>query len=123
MTSGSDTLHGRCILVTGGARRVGAAIVRELAEAGADVVIHCRQSQREAEALATWVRGRTRSAWVVSGDLADSSALDPLMDHVLALTNGRLDGLVNNASSYPASRVRTLQANDLAASVHLHGFA
>jgi NAD(P)-dependent dehydrogenase (short-subunit alcohol dehydrogenase family) len=59
----------------------------------------------------------------MSGDLTDPSALDPLMDHVLALTNGRLDGLVNNASSYPASRVRTLQANELAASVHLHGFA
>lgn len=123
MTRGHDTLLDRCILITGGARRVGAAIVQELAGAGADVVIHCHRSRREAEMLAAQVRAGGRHAWVVAGDLGDPDALDPLMDRVLTATDGRLDGLVNNASSYPVSQVRTVQAQELDASVRLHGFA
>lgn len=63
-------LLGRRALVTGGAVRLGRAITLELAQAGADVVIHCHQSRSEADEVARQVRGMGRQALVVQGDLA-----------------------------------------------------
>ncbi|MBR0056231.1 MAG: SDR family NAD(P)-dependent oxidoreductase, partial [Kiritimatiellae bacterium] len=53
---GRMELRGKKVLVTGGARRIGAAISRALAAEGADVVVHCNRSLREAEALASALR-------------------------------------------------------------------
>ena len=89
----SNTLTGRRILVTGGAKRVGAAIVRALAAAGAEVVIHCDRSPAEAEALAA----ELPKATVIQrrfGQDARAGAEE------LIAACGRLDGLVNNASLY-----------------------
>jgi pteridine reductase len=57
-------LAGRSILVTGGARRIGAAICREFAKQGANVIIHRRASAEEAERLAEEINGH-----VVAGDI------------------------------------------------------
>jgi pteridine reductase len=87
-------------LVTGGARRVGAEIVRQLHAAGCRVAIHCRSSGSEAQALADMLNARRAdSAAVVSADLLDILALPALIAEVLARF-GRLDALVNNASSF-----------------------
>jgi NAD(P)-dependent dehydrogenase (short-subunit alcohol dehydrogenase family) len=86
-------------LVTGGAKRIGAAIVRELANAGYSVVIHCRGSRDEADALAASL-APVRSV-VLVGDLADPRDVDRLVpDAVAAL--GPLTLLVNNASMFTA---------------------
>jgi pteridine reductase len=93
------------MLVTGAARRVGAEIARTLHAAGATVAIHCRASRAEAEDLAASLnRLRPGSAAVFTADLLDVAALSPLVDAVVARF-GRLDALVNNASSFFATKV------------------
>ena len=90
-------------LVTGAARRIGAAIARRLHGAGYNVVIHYNRSGPEAEALAgEFNRGRPDSSRAIQADLLDASAGARVVELALAL-NGRLDALVNNASMfYPA---------------------
>ena len=86
-------LGGKTVLVTGGSRGIGAAIVRRFAEAGARVAVHNGREQGRAEALATEVGG---GASAFGADLADPAACARLWD---AVTDrfGRIDVLVNNA--------------------------
>lgn len=103
-------LAGQTALVTGGARRIGAAMVRGLHEAGADVVIHCRHSTTEAEALAADLdRNRPGSTRVVRGDLLDPDTCERIATEATAFRN-RLDVLVNNASSFHATPVGSIDA-------------
>ena len=88
------------ILITGAARRVGAEIARTLHAAGANVALHCRSSHSEADQLARMLNAaRPDSALAIAADLGDAAALNALIDQVLKHF-GRLDGLVNNASSF-----------------------
>jgi pteridine reductase len=88
------------ILVTGGARRVGAAIARRLHAAGCAVAIHYRSSADEAEALAEELNAvRANSAHTFAGALEIDDTPPALVSAVLAHF-GRLDGLVNNASAF-----------------------
>ncbi len=87
-------------LVTGGARRVGAAIVQKLHQAGYRVLIHYRGSQQAAEALAASLNAqRADSACCHGLDLLAYERLPELVQAALSRW-GRLDALVNNASSY-----------------------
>src|SRR5436190_20127739 len=96
-------MHDRVVLVTGAARRIGAAIARELHRGGARVVLHCRRSRDEAEALAAQLNSvRPQSCAVVQADLLQVAALPRLAEDA-ARAFGRLDGLVNNASSFAAT--------------------
>ena len=96
---GSDAMDRRTALVTGGARRVGCAIVRELAERGFDVVLHHRTSARAAEQTADRVRAAGGQAWIVRADLRLIEEIDGLARDVAEITP-RLDLLVHNASSF-----------------------
>lgn len=88
------------VLVTGGARRVGAELVRCIHAAGARVAVHYRHSRSAAEALvAALERARPGSAVALQADLLDCSCLPGLVESAVAHF-GRLDGLVNNASSF-----------------------
>jgi pteridine reductase len=96
------------VLVTGGGRRVGAAIVRALHAAGARLVVHCHRSHADAERLvAELERIRPGSAAVVKADLLDVAGLPALVESAAACF-GRLDGLVNNASSFLATPLGTI---------------
>ncbi|MCX7072894.1 MAG: SDR family oxidoreductase [Gammaproteobacteria bacterium] len=87
-------------LVTGGARRVGAAIVECLHGSGMNVAIHCRSSVADGEVLAARLNAqRADSAAVLQADLADDAAVARLAVAAHARW-GRLDALVNNASGY-----------------------
>ncbi len=98
-------MNARVVLVTGAARRVGAEIARALHEAGAAVAIHYRSSAAEAESLASSLNAhRPDSAAAFAADLLDTAALPALIAAVVARF-GRLDGLVNNASSFYPTRV------------------
>lgn len=88
-------LSGKTALVTGGARRVGRAIVEELARAGARVVIHHHDSDAEAAAL----RSTLQDAAVVKGDLRDAAACTRIVAEAVRAV-GRLDVVVNNAAAY-----------------------
>jgi pteridine reductase len=96
----SPPLAGQAALVSGGARRVGAEIVRHLHAAGASVAIHCHHSLAEAEALAASLESqRPGSTLVVQADLLEVDALPALVAQVTARFGG-LQLLVNNASSF-----------------------
>jgi pteridine reductase len=93
------------VLVTGAARRVGAEIVRTLHAAGAGVAIHYRSSAAEADGLAAGLNAaRPGSAAAFGADLLEADALPRLVEAVVARF-GRLDALVNNASSFYATKV------------------
>jgi NAD(P)-dependent dehydrogenase (short-subunit alcohol dehydrogenase family) len=83
------------VLVTGGAKRLGAAITRACAAAGHRVVIHYGTSRDAAEALAAEVGGVT-----VHGDLSDSAAIHDLFARACEAAGGPIDGLVNSASLF-----------------------
>ena len=92
-------------LVTGAGRRVGARIARELHAAGMSVAIHCHRSREEAERLrAALEAARPGSAAVVSADLLDPAAARAAAA-AAAEPWGRLDVLVNNASTFHATPI------------------
>ena len=90
---------GEVALVTGGAKRIGAAIARGLAEAGFTVAIHYRSSADEATALAAEIEADGGRAAIFQADLADMAACEALIDDVAAKL-GPVRLLVNNASSF-----------------------
>jgi pteridine reductase len=106
-----ESLSGKAALVTGGARRVGAAIARRLHAAGASVLLHYRDSQAEAAKLAAELNAlRARSAATVKAEL-----LAPIAPRALVTAArqefGRLDILVNNASSFFAVDVGAIESS------------
>jgi pteridine reductase len=109
-------LAGRCVLITGGAKRLGAAIGRRLHAAGANVVVHYHQSRPAADALvAEFEALRAGSALAVRADLHDVAHLPDLAQAALARF-GRLDVLVNNASTFyptPVGSITLQQFDDL----------
>lgn len=90
----------KVVLITGAARRVGAAIAEALHQHGYDVAIHYHQSEGEAQALAAKLNQiRPDSAALFQADLLLKSEVSKLAKAVLAW-QGRVDGLVNNASVF-----------------------
>jgi len=87
-------------LITGGARRVGAAVCRSLHAAGLDLMVHYRSSADDARALQAELNTvRPESVALVQADLLNISSL-PTMVNDTVRQFGRLDVLINNASSY-----------------------
>ncbi|MGO8755444.1 MAG: pteridine reductase [Gallionellaceae bacterium] len=109
-------MQGKVVLVTGGAKRVGAAICRRMHAAGAQIALHYRSSEQEALALKKELNKlRPKSAAVFQADLLDPKAL-PKLVHKVITEFGRLDALVNNASSFyatPLADVDEQQWHDL----------
>jgi len=110
------TLAGRSVLVTGGAKRLGAAMARKLHGAGADIVVHYHRSRPAADALVAELEAvRPGSALAVCADLHDVDRLPALVDAAVA-RYGRLDVLVNNASTFyptPVGTITPVQFDDL----------
>ena len=92
-------LTGKTVLVTGGAKRLGAALAEGAAAAGAHVIIHCHHSRDEAEKLAGVIIDARGDASVIEADLADSAMADSLVGRAIALA-GPIDILINNASIF-----------------------
>lgn len=96
------------ILITGAARRVGAEIARTLHAAGADLLLHYRSSAAEAEALAAELNAlRPKSALALRRDLRNTAVLADMVAETVAYF-GRLDALINNASSFFHTPVGTI---------------
>lgn len=106
----------RVALVTGAAKRVGAAIARRLHREGFAIAIHYRASKADADALAAELNAlRVDSAVTFQANLLDTESLKPLVENVVARF-GRLDALVNNASTFyggSLDRVDEAMWNDL----------
>ena len=130
------TLEAMAALVTGGAKRVGRAIVLELARAGCDVAIHYRRGRAEAQQLADEVdrletavtqRGRSdrvprsitqggrsqrgRQAVIIGADLTDPASWPMVIDETVKRL-GRLDILINNASVFLTPQPDSIEAFD-----------
>ena len=102
-----NTLAGKTALISGGARRVGAEIARTLHGHGMNLVIHYRSSKDDAHQLKTELeKQRPRSVALVQGDLLDTPRLTGIAEEAAAAF-GRLDALVNNASSFYPTPVGT----------------
>ena len=86
-------------LVTGGAKRIGRAIVETLAQQGYAVAIHCNRSRRDADGLRESILAQGGRAAVVQGDLADIHTAAPLLSDTAQLL-GPVGLLVNNASVF-----------------------
>ena len=95
----------KVVLITGGAKRVGAAICRSLHAEGFTMMIHYKSSFHEAQALQAELNlHRADSAAIVQGDLLDIEKLPSLVNATINRF-GRLDVLINNASTYYASEL------------------
>ena len=103
-------LTGKAALVSGGARRLGAVIARALHGAGAQIVLHYRSSAEPAQALANELNGaRAGSATLARADLLDPEAITRLAATARAAF-GRLDILVNNASTFYPTPIGEIDA-------------
>ena len=107
-----NNLNGKVALITGAARRIGAAIATTLHRNGANIAVHYRKSSADAEALVDRLNAeRPDSAALFQADLNDTEALPSLVETVVAW-HGTLDVLVNNASSfYPTPPGEITQAH------------
>ena len=104
-------LDGRVMLVTGGAKRVGRAIVEALAAEGAMVAVHHHRSEEDAAALVARLEEAGGTAVALRADLLDPASAPDLVEAVV-VRFGRLDGLVNSASIFGPS---TFESTDLEA--------
>ncbi len=103
-------MKGRVALVTGAAKRVGAAIARRLHAAGASVALHYRGAKVDAVKLEAELNAqRDGSAFCVKQELLEEGAAEALIDAVVKRF-GRLDLLVNNASMFYATPVGRIKA-------------
>ena len=116
MSAATHTLNGKWALITGAGKRIGACMARTLHEAGAGIVIHYRTSKDPAEELAAELNAiRADSALSIKADLLDTANLDAVLGGIVEQT-GRLDILINNASSFyptPLGTITEQQWDDL----------
>ena len=97
-------LTGQTALITGGAVRLGRALALALAEAGARIVIHYRDSAAAARELVETLRGGGTEAFLVQGDLVSEAACREVIAQAAAAAGG-LDILVNNAGVFHRRRL------------------
>ncbi len=101
----NNTLNNKTVLITGGAKRVGAAICRELHAHGANLMIHYNTSTAAARALQAELNlQRANSVAIIQGDLLNIAIIANLV-HETVNQFGQLDVLINNASSYYSTEI------------------
>ena len=93
-------MQGKVILITGGAKRVGAATCRRLHAQGANLAVHYRAAEKDARTLQTQLNQvRPGSVALLQADLLDIAGLPHLIGETVNHF-GKLDALINNASSF-----------------------
>jgi pteridine reductase len=115
-------LRGKRALVTGGARRLGRAVCRALAEQGVHLVIHYNTSETEARALAEELASTGVDTALVGGDLGRKGDYETLVARTVE-ASGRLDLLVNNASIFPTGVIGAMNESDLFSNITVNAFA
>ena len=118
----SDDLHGKTALVTGAAKRVGAAISRALAREGTNVVIHYRGSGSEAVRLRDELDSLGVRSWLVQADFEKPEEYETLIERSIEVAGG-LDMLVNNASIFPVDSLSTITFDDLIRNMQVNAWA
>lgn len=95
----STALTGKVVVLTGAAKRIGAAVAEDLARAGARIVINYRNSRGAAESLVDRLTRAGAEALAVGGDLAEAGEAARLLEQTLQHF-GRVDALIANASTF-----------------------
>lgn len=103
----SRTEFPRTALITGAARRLGAAMARDLAGAGWAVAVHCHRSTDDAERVADEIETAGGRAAVLQADLTDAAAVEDLIERTRKAL-GPLGLLVNNASLFEEDDIASL---------------
>jgi len=112
LTLQSTSLKNKVALITGGAKRVGAAISRELHAHGANLMIHYNSSKAEAEALQTELnQQRPDSVSIVQCDLLNVTLVPDLVTET-TIRFGQLDILINNASTYTPTEIGNINEDN-----------
>lgn len=101
------------ILVTGGARRLGATIVQTLSALGHGVIIHANRNLEEAQRLCVTLRESNPDTWAIGADLSDLDAASTLVDRASLLVGRPLSGLINSAAVFDYDTPRALAADVL----------
>lgn len=105
--AGSVEHSGRTALVTGGARRIGKAIVEDLAAHGFSVAIHCKSSAEHARTLADGIRANGGRAAVITADLCDTAEATDVIAKASSIL-GPVELLINNASIFAEDSVENI---------------
>jgi pteridine reductase len=104
-------LTNQVALVTGSAKRLGRAVALGLAAQGADVVVHYRASEREAEEVTAEIQKLGRRSVAFQADLANVAEILDLFRKA-DVHFGRLDILVNNAANFVHTEFATTTEKD-----------
>ena len=105
-------LHNKTILITGAAKRVGAAIARRLHRAGANLTLHYHSSEREAHALQSELNlQRAQSVTLVRANLLETAGLTEIV-RTCVERYGSLDALINNASAFYPTPLGSISAEN-----------
>jgi len=103
-------LHGKTILVTGAARRLGRVFALACAQAGADIVIHHGHSDADAKSLSAAISGLGRRALIFQSDFSDSSSTRNLIHQINRTTP--LHGLINSAAIFESLSLESTSLDD-----------
>lgn len=104
-------ISGKIALVTGGAKRVGKAIVQALAARGCHLVVHYHRSQAQAQETVRALRAAGHRALAVQADITKEDQVEAMIEAATAHF-GRIDILVNNAALFYRTPVETLTIED-----------
>ncbi len=114
-------LSGQTALVTGAARRLGREVSLALAERGVNIVVHYRHSQREAERLCRKLESRKVKAWPIPANFEGADETETLIERARAAA-GRLDILVNSASTFPVGTLADMKFSELMTCVRVNAW-
>lgn len=118
----NSALAGKTALVTGGAKRLGRAVVLALVDRGANVVVHYGSSGSAAQELVASLEAKGGRGWTIQAKLDRDEDRDSLIGRTLE-TAGSLDILVNSASIFPADRLTDFGWERLEQNVRVNAFA
>ncbi len=118
----ANDLRGQTALVTGAAKRIGAAISRALAREGVNVVLHYHDASHEAEQLRSEIEALGVASWLVQADLEKPSEYETLIARSID-DAGKLDILVNNASLFTLDSLTRVTFESLTQNMQVNAWA
>jgi pteridine reductase len=114
--------RGMTVLVTGASRRIGRQIALSLAEESADIVVHYRKSAQEAVSLCDELREHGVAAWALHADFAETAGARSLVEKAKGVA-GRLDAVINNASSFAESTLSDITIGEFTDAMQVNAWA